>query len=375
MTVNSRLVPRLGVVVAAATVLALAGVVVARVIDRPAATAVAATAPPVATVPAPRPCDVSKLVIPCWGCIWAEKWPVRYVTDLDMLAPLGNGTANAAAWFAAFAKPDGPRLAEAEAALARRIHHVPLPIAPDGLEVLPPDDPLLAEAAPWCDQATMRFYPDLFPIEGGRTRIANLLLAITLGRSWIARGDDTAGVAAAMADFRRVIRLGRLLRQEDVVLINDIVGLSLIRWGAEAIYDRARAEGDLNLALLASVIAGEGAPQRWLTAARVTSGQVTPYLRRDAAGAFRAELPAERFAAMREMATASPDRRFRCEATLSLRLVGALGSESQRAEVKATLQALAAGNDPAVAANARWCLATPLEDAEVRDLLDEHPGA
>jgi hypothetical protein len=367
---------RLGVVAAAAIVLALAGVVVARAIGigRGAGAAYASTAPPAATVPPPRPCDLAALAMPCWGCPAAEEWPLRYVTDLDMLAPLGTGSGNTAVWFAAFARPDGPRLAEAEAAAKRRVSHGPLAFAPEGFAVLPPADPLLAEAEPWCDQATMRFYPEIFPVEGGRTRIANLLLALTLARSWIARGHDAADYESAMADFRRVIRFGRLLRQEDVVLIDDIVGLSFIRWGAEAIYDRARATGHTELALLAAVVAGEGAPQRYLTAARVTAVDVAPYLRRDAAGVSRVDIPAERFKAMREMATSCPDRRFRSEVTLSLRLVAALGAGRQQAEARETLQGLASGDDAIVAANARWSLATPVADAEVRSLLGEADG-
>ena len=48
------------------------------------------------------------------------------------------------------------------------------------------DDPLLLEAEPWCDQGTMHFYPDIFPLEGYSTRIPNLLVALTFARSWIA---------------------------------------------------------------------------------------------------------------------------------------------------------------------------------------------
>ncbi|TAM46132.1 MAG: hypothetical protein EPN53_13870, partial [Acidobacteria bacterium] len=140
---------RIAVVAAAGLVVVLAGALVARVLGRSGAAADAAQAPPPATVPAPHPCDLAKLELPCWGCSWAGKWPLRYVTDLDMLAPLGTGTANAAEWFAAFAKPGGPRFAEAEAAMARRVKHGPMRIAPKGTEVLPPNDPLLAEAAPW----------------------------------------------------------------------------------------------------------------------------------------------------------------------------------------------------------------------------------
>jgi hypothetical protein len=362
---------RIAIVAAAGLVVVLAGALVTRVLGNNAAAANALPAPPAATVPAPHPCDLAKLELPCWGCPQVAERSLRYRTDLDMLAPLGTGTANAATWFAAFAKPNGPRFAEAAAAMARRVPHGALRMAPSGLDVLPPNDPLLAEAAPWCDQATMRFYPDVFPVRGADTQLPNNLLTLNLARSWIARGHDAASFDDAMADFRRVIRLGRLLRQDDVVVIDDLLGLVYIRWGAEEIYDRARKEGKTDLALLAAVVASEGAPQRYLTAARITSVDVAPYLRRTVAGSYELQLPAERYKAITEMATSCPDRRFRNEVTLSLRVVAALGAGPMRADAHALLEKLASGPDPIVAANARWCLATPVTEKDVKGLLGE----
>ena len=362
---------RIAIIAAVGLVVVLAGALAARLLGHSGADAYAMAAPPAATVPAPHPCDLAKLELPCWGCIWAAERPLRYRTDLDMLAPLGTGTANAATWFATFAKPNGPRFAEAAAAMARRVAHGPLRIAPTGFDVLPPNDPLLAEAAPWCDQATMRFYPDLFPVRGADTQLPNNLLTLNLARSWIARGHDAASFDDAMADFRRVIRLGRLLRQDDVVVIDDFLGSVFIRWGAEEIYDRARREGKTDLALLAAVVAGEGAPQRYLTAARMTSIEIAPYLRKTGSGSYELQLPAECYKAVNEMATSSPDRRFRDEAILRLRLVAALGAGPMRPDAQALLEKLASGPDPIVAANARWCLATPVSEKEVKGLLGE----
>ncbi|HQT94128.1 MAG: hypothetical protein B7X11_00195 [Acidobacteria bacterium 37-65-4] len=362
---------RIAIVAAAGLVVVLAGALAARLLGWNGAAAYAMQAPPAATVPAPRPCDLTKLELPCWGCPMAAEQSLRYRTDLDMLAPLGTGTANAATWFAAFAKPNGPRFAEAAAAMARRVAHGPLRIAPNGLDVLPPNDPLLAEAAPWCDQATMRFYPDIFPVRGGDTQLPNNLLTLNLARSWIARGHDAANFDDAIADFRRVIRLGRLLRQDDVVVIDDVMGFSYIRWGAEEIYDRARKEGKTDLALLAAVVAGEGAPQRYLTAARLTSIEIAPYLRKAGAGSYELQLPAECYKAITEMATSSPDRRFRDEAIFRLQFVAALGAGPMRADAHALLEKLASGPDPIVAANARWSLATPVSDKDVKGLLGQ----
>ena len=363
---------RLGVIAAAAVVLALSGTLAAALLGSSGFQAGAPASAPAGTVPAPHPCDVRSLELPCWGCLWAEKWPLQYRTDLDMLAPLGTGTANAATWFAAFAKPDGPRFAEAEAAMARRVEHGALRIAPKGGgQVLPPNDPLLVEAAPWCDQATMRFYAEVFPVRGGQTQLPNNLLTITLARSWIARGHDAADFDDAMADFRRVIRLGRLLRQDDVVVIDDLLGLSYIRWAAEEIYDRARREGKTDLAQLAAIVAGEGAPQRHLTAARLTAIEVAPYVHENQPGTFVVQIPSGRFTEMSDVAASSPDRRFRDEAIFSLRFVAALAEGSVRADARQLLEKLASDPDPIVASNARWSLATPVADADVRALLEQ----
>jgi hypothetical protein len=362
---------RIAIIAAVGVVVVLAGALVARLLGHPGAAAYALQAPPAATVPAPHPCDLAKLELPCWGCPLVAEQSLRYRTDLDMLAPLGTGTANAATWFAAFAKPNGPRFAEAEAAMARRVGHGPLRMATSGLDVLPPNDPLLAEAAPWCDQATMRFYPDVFPVRGGDTQLPNNLLTLNLARSWIARGHDAANFDDAMADFRRVIRLGRLLRQDDVVVIDDLLGSVYIRWGADEIYDRARQEGKTALALLAAVVAGEGAPQRYLTAARMTSIEIAPYLRETGGGSYELQLPAGRYKAITEMATSSPDRRFRDEAILNLRFVAALGAGPMRTDAHALLEKLASGPDPIVAANTRWSLGTPVGERDVKGLLGE----
>ena len=361
---------RFGVVAAAGLVIVLAGMLAARLLGRVAGTAFAMPVPAPATVPAPHSFNLSELELPCWGCLWAQKWPLHYVTDLDMLAPLGTGTANAAIWFAGFSKPNGARFAEAEAAMARRVEHGPvLPIAPRGFEVLPPDDPLLAEAAPWCDRATMRFYPEVFPVQGGATQLPNNLLTVNLARSWIARGHDAPSFEDAMADFRRVIRLGRLLRQDDVVLIDDLLGCAYIQWGSEAIYDRARKEGKTDLALLAAVVAGEAAPQRYLTAERQTAIEIAPYLRKSDAGSSEIQLPEEHYKAISEMATSSPDRRFRNEAIFGLRFVAALGAGPTGASARELLQKLSSDKDPIVAANARWSVATPVSEEDVKGLL------
>ncbi|MBK6405282.1 MAG: hypothetical protein IPF66_09690 [Holophagales bacterium] len=110
--------------------------------------------------------------------------PIRFRTDLDVLAPLGDGPANAALWLKDFTKGEkGPRLEEAEQAMKRRVDG-----PPDLGKILPPGEPLLLEAEPWADQATMRFYPDVFSVRGAATSIHNLLFSLTRGsRGWRGR--------------------------------------------------------------------------------------------------------------------------------------------------------------------------------------------
>jgi len=358
---------RLQVLLAAALVLVLGGLLTTRLIastSRPGAVTMAATAP-LADVPTPRAVRAADLEPPCWSCPQARTWPVTFRTDLDVLAPLGTGPANAAFWFGAFAKPDGRRFAEGKAAMARRVE------APDdwGL-VLPADDPLLAEAAGWADQATMRFYPDVFPIEGLSTRIPNLLLMLTFARSWAAAGDAAQDPAQGLDDCRRAIRLGRLLRQEDAVIIDDLVGLASIHLGARGIYRIAARTGDLELALAASAVLGEVAPQRLFTAQRVTTvdlgSPLAPFLSRASSGESTLTLPETKMAEIVELATTTSGRRFQAEGLIHAGVVAAWGRDAQRRRARDLLETAAAGDDPILSAVARWCLAHPptTEDLE-----------
>ncbi len=122
-----------------------------------------------------------------------------------------------------------------------------------------------------------------------------------------------------------------------------------------------------NAPLLAAVVADEAAPQRYLTAARMTSIEIAPYLRKTGAVSYELQLPAECYKTVGEMATSSPDRRFRDEAILRLRFVAALGAGPMRAEAHALLEKLA--SDPIVAADGRWSLATPVTGKDVKGLL------
>jgi hypothetical protein len=339
------------VVAAAAVIIVLAGLLGVRIVDwaRASAPAAKVAAPPSATVPEPHAFAPESLQVPCWGCPESKEWAVRFRTDLDLLAPLGNGSANAAIWFKDFTKPNGSRWAEAKAAMARRVKG-----PTDVGEVLPPDDPLLLEAEPWCDQATMRFYPDIYPMKGWETQIPNLMLPLNFARSWLARGMAASDPAKAMDDFRRVIRMGRLLRQEDVTIIADLVGLACIRIGTQGIYDLASKQGNTKLALVAAIALGEHAPQRLMGAQRLTETDLAPYVRTSAAGDVSLELPENKVDEIVAVATSGPDRRFRGEATLELGLVRFFATAAQREKVLTVLNHLAASSDRTIRDTAAW---------------------
>ena len=270
-------------------------------------------------------------------------------TDLDLLAPLGNGTANAGLFFKDFAKPGGSRLADATAA------HGPARRRPAGAgQGLPPDDPLLLAAEPWCDQATMSYYPDFFRLEGYDTQLPNLLVPLAMAKSWVARSREASDPLRAMADCRRAIRLGRLLRQEGTTVIADLVGLACIRAGAQGLYDLARQKGDVPLALVAATVLGEHAPQRLLTSERVTKVDLRPFVRESAGGDLTLALPDSRLEALVEMATTDPETRFRGEAIITLGFVRALGTAPQQEKALAALSTLAASKDAEIAAVAAW---------------------
>jgi hypothetical protein len=137
-----------------------------------------------------------------------------------------------------------------------------------------------------------------------------------------------------MADFRRAIRLGRLLRQEDTVIISDLVGLACIHLGTRGIYERAQTDGDMELALLASVVLGEVAPQRLRSMELLTSTDLMENIEVTEDGEVTLALHPGKLEAVAARAESTMGRRFRLEAILSLNIVRTLGQadERQRAE-------------------------------------------
>jgi hypothetical protein len=371
------------VIFAAAVIVILAGLLGARLLARSAPAHVDELTPPAANVPPPLALPDTGLDVPCWGCQEAEKWRVEFRTDLDLLAPLGDGSGNAAEWFKDFTKGadpaggigwiqdtgadarSGPRYAEAVVAVESRID------GPEWLgKVFPGDHPLLLEAEPWCDQATMRFYPEIFPLDGYLTRIPNLLFPLNLARSWVARGLQSDDPEEALADMRRAIRLGRLLRQDDVTIIADLVGLACIKIGSEGVYRHAVSHGDLELALAAAIVLGEYAPQRLMTMERITRGGVADFL-------FPGEdenpvlaLTDERLEkGVIALATSDTERRFLGEVFVSLAIVRFLGTPDQQSRAVEVLEELAASEDWVTASGARWALYFEPDEAFMKEIV------
>ena len=314
-------------------------------------------------VPRPLPIVVGALPTPvCWSCDWNEYRPLEFAVDLDHLAPLGRGGANAAAWLADFAEPSGARRSEIEG------RSVELEIAGLTWKVLRGDDPLLLEAEPWVDQARCRFYPDVWKVAGGETPIPNLHVVLTLARSWIARGKLADDPNQAAEDYRRAIRLGRLLRQDDATLIQDLVAIACVRMGTEALYEAARSQGEAaTLTVTAIVLADHGA-MRNATAQRMTTLKgIYSALRRGADGAPVLQASDTLVDAALDLVRRAPERRFVLEGLFAVRLVRQLGTAEQRSKAGALLDELGSRGDALVAGRSREAI----REGIGRDELDE----
>lgn len=312
--------------------------------------------PPVAKVPAPKPIDLASLKVPCWSCYESEGWPVASRAELDLIAPLGTGGANAAQWLKDFTKQVGSREAEAEEALKRRVD------GPGSYgKVLAPDDPLLLEAEPWADQAVMRFYPDYFPMGGFHRWSPNISLAFALAKGWAARAALHPEAPTALEDCRRAIRWGRLFRQEDATIVGDLIGLTCIRFGAEQLYDLAARRGDVPLALAASVVLGELGPQRLLTARFINRHELGSEKGLDLTDGMLERIVSS--------AKEFSGRRFRLEAICGLGVARAVGTRSQRRQAEATLDELSRSPDTFISAAALWARTTELDRAQFLELL------
>ncbi len=204
---------------------------------------------------------------------------------------------------------------------------------------------------------------------GASTGTPSLVVALTFARSWIARGLDQEDPQRGIEDCRRAIRLGRLLRQEDVTIISDLVGLACIHIGARGMYDIALRAGDLEMALLASVVIGEVVPQRQMTSERVTRFDFSPYIRKTETGDYRVDMPDGVLEKALDGVDTWTERRFYGEAVLVANFTRFLGTEDQQRVANEFLAGLSASEDPFLVEFAAWAMENEPDEAFMKDVM------
>jgi hypothetical protein len=333
--------------------------------ERIATGSLAASSAPRAKVPEPRAGSLAQLPVPkCWSCSPNELHALEFSVDLDLLAPLGDGTGNAAGFFHMFTK--GQPLAE-EASKGR----VTSTVLGRSAKIYPAAHPVLLDAEQWVDQSNCSFYPEYYALEGMETEIPNLLFTLTIGKSWIARGDGQEDRELAKQDYRRTIRLGRLMLQDDATLIQNLIGWTNIRYGAEALYREARREGDAVTMTAAALVLGDYNSIRQQVALRVTSvNDVWDALKQGGAPAGH-EIREEQLEAVFRMLKEDPERVFRIEAMITLAGVRELGGVDQRQQAGELIQDLSRDDDSTIAATAQWFLDHPLSPEQIREMFSD----
>ncbi len=326
---------------------------------------------PAARVPQPKPLTLADIPAPPrWNQMSyvSEKLPITklaFSIDLDYFAPLGDGAANAAVWFRDFARNDGSRVAEIKNSDLRTVKFL-------GTEdkVFPADHPLLREAEPWVDQATCRFYPVVWKPVSLDTPIPNLLFTMRLAKSWSARGAAEADAERAKDDFRRAIRLGRLFMQDDLSVIQQLIGWACVAMGLRGLNQAAHDEGDTVMVAATNLALGDynamrGCASAWLT-------QITfddPFRKTWLGWRWAVPITDRRLDDLIAHARGNPLRCWRGEALQSLAAVAHEGSRRQRERAAAVLNELAHDKDPLLAAQAEW-LVTHYRDLR-SDLIRE----
>jgi hypothetical protein len=346
---------------AAVRVSARSSDVVARPLPAPPAALAPPRPPAPATVPPPPPIVVAELPTPfCWGCRHNEDAPLEFQVDLDLLAPLGDGSSNAAPWFEQFARDDSDDYRE------RRIE-----ITIDGQEwkVLPGNDPLLLEAEPWIEQATMSFYPEVWEFRGFDTQFPDLLMTLDLARSWVVRGKLSDDFDSAREDFQRAIRLGRLLRQDDFTIIQDLVAIACIRLGAEAIYDLARNEGNAATMTVAALVMADKDAMRQRTARRITTLERAFRIENPDAATMTLRLNDAELDSIIELIREIPERRFLGEGLVGMHTVMHVGTPAQQQKARAVLAEFSASDDELAAEMARYFLASEFDADALLEVL------
>jgi len=321
---------------------------------------------PAGNVPEPRPIVLAELPTPfCWGCSWNRNAPLTFQVDLDLLAPLGDGPENAAHGFRRFAR--GPGQVGADAPYLGRLSE--LTINGKSVRAFAGDDPLLLEAERWVDQSTLSFYPEIWELRGMDTQLPDLMLMLHLSRSWAARGQLSDDPREALADFRRAIRLGRLLRQDDVTIIQDLVAIACIKIGTEAIYELAREQGDAPTMTVAALVLADKDAMRQVAARRITTLEHAVTADDPEAETLTLRMNDSELESILELIREVPERRYRLEGLIGLHFVKQIGTASQRTKALAALGELAASEDEATAGMARRFLEEDLAAEVLRKQL------
>jgi hypothetical protein len=174
----------------------------------------------------------------------------------------------------------------------------------------------------------------------------------------------------AEEDYRRAIRLGRLLRQDDVTIIQDLVAIACIRIGAEALYEEARRDGDGAMMVATTLVLADKDAMRSIAARNTTTTEfVYRGLDRDAVGNWSLTTTDGSVDAVVELAREVPERRYRIEALMALRIVRHQGTRSQREAVADVLDELVASEDEITAEMARLARDESFSDEELSTWL------
>lgn len=202
-------------------------------------------------------------------------------------------------------------------------------------------------------------YPDVLSIEGGE--LPYLPFFMRLGRTWLDRGDEAPDPRRALADYRRVVKLGRLLLQDDVTVIQDLVGLALIGLAAERLYDLAKHQKDATGMIVASLVMNDAAGIGSYTRTRMRNLSRPPVTSRPCESWWpwsrRALFLGHELEAARKLATSSAERRMRLEALSSLRYIASAGGDEISSEARSVLSQVAKSDpDRLVRRLAKWHL-------------------
>jgi len=320
-----------------------------------------------AYVPDPKPFNIEDLEVPDWYQLSYRNPPIRFQTDLDLLAPMGTGSQNAARFFRLFSKPDGSRLTEFNRINASKVNHS------DWGDILPANEPLIEEAKLWADQSVMRFYPDYYTLNGSFTAIPNLLLPFLLARTWTAMGVDSPNKSVGLGLCRRAIRLGRLLRQEDVCTIADAIGVLCIQTGTKGIYKIALSEGNTKLAFLASIVLGEVAPQNILMRRKFDKSTYLGVPKENDNQEKKLLISERDLEDLITIAKEDPCRRFRMQAIFQMNFIRHLcDSKECIQKVVTALSKLLKSNDPMISQSAQWSLEYTISKSDLKDYLNSY---